>query len=127
MCYIFGLYKIAPPKRIGGARCFFAYDAEIIEFLERNRQKCRGYCEDYRREQVGDLNFFAPDEIESDAEDKYRAYKREVAERGFGHQRTDDPGKRGNTALEYCHGNSREDAALAHTSCHHHNDDKVEY
>ena len=95
--------------------------------LERNWQKCRGYCEDYRREQVGDLNFFAPDEIESDAEDKYRAYKREVAERGFGHQRTDDPGKRGNAALEYCHGNSREDAALAHTSCHHHNDDKVEY
>ena len=86
----------------------------ICTFSERKRQKRRACREQDRREHIRDADFLSPHEVYPDAEDKYRAYERNIVLCGFGDYGRDELREQGYQTLEQEHGERRENTALAH-------------
>ena len=78
-------------------------------------------------QQVGDLDLFAPDQIEAHAEDEDVAGEGQIGKSLRRHDGLDEGGQQRDAALKQSHWNSGEDTTLAEGSGHDHDDDQVQY
>ncbi len=78
-------------------------------------------------QQVGDLDLFAPHQVEAYAEDEDIAGERQIGKGLFGHDGLNEGGQQRDGSLENGHGDGGKDAALAEGGRHDHDDDQVEY